>query len=63
MRSFFTRYGKTVLAFVATAAVAAQSAVTDGVVTKAEWVTIAVAGLGAVGVYFAPAVTKASRHA
>lgn len=59
MPSFFTKYGKSVLAFIAAGAVAAQSAITDGVVTKEEWVTIAVAALGAVGVYFAPAITKA----
>lgn len=61
--SFFTKYGKTVLALVAAAAIAGQDAVSDGVITKAEWIGIAVAALGAVGVYFAPAVTKASRRA
>jgi hypothetical protein len=60
MSPFFTRYGKTILAAVAAAIVAGQAAITDGVVTKDEWITIAVAALGAFGVFFAPAITRAS---
>lgn len=61
MPSFFTKYGKSVFAFVGAAALTAQAAITDGTITKGEWLEIVVAGLAAVGVYFGPAVTKASR--
>jgi hypothetical protein len=55
----FTKYGKTILAAIAAATVAAQAVITDGI-TPTEWLTIVIAGLGAVGVFFAPAITKAS---
>jgi hypothetical protein len=58
---FFKTYGKTILAVIAAAVVAAQAVATDGI-TAQEWLTIIVAAAGAAGVYFAPAITKASKQ-
>jgi hypothetical protein len=51
------KYGKTILAAIAAAAVAAQAVITDGI-TPQEWLTIVIAALGAVGVFYAPAITN-----
>jgi hypothetical protein len=56
----FQKYGKTILAVLAAAIVATQAVITDGI-TPQEWLTIIVAAGGAAGVFYAPAITKASR--
>ena len=43
-------YWKGIIAVVAAVAVVVQTALTDGTITHAEWVTIAIAAVGAVGV-------------
>lgn len=48
------KYAKFVIAVLAAAAVAAQVALTDGTVTNAEWLTVVLAGLGALGVLVIP---------
>lgn len=48
------KYAKFLVAFAAAALVAAQTAITDDTITASEWVTIALAGLGAVGVWLVP---------
>lgn len=48
------KYAKTVVAAIAAGAIAAQVAVEDGSITGAEWVTIGLAALAALGVYFIP---------
>jgi hypothetical protein len=48
------KYAKFVAALVAAGLVALQTALTDGTVTSAEWVTIGLAVLGAVGVLAVP---------
>lgn len=48
------RIAKFIVAALATVAVALQSAITDGAITRAEWVAVGVAALGAVGVYLVP---------
>lgn len=50
----FSRYAKTAVATLAAAAVALSAALTDNTVTAAEWVTVALAALGALGVYAIP---------
>jgi hypothetical protein len=49
--SKFAEYWKAIVAVVGAVAVAVQVALTDGTVTSAEWVTIAIAAVTAVGVY------------
>jgi hypothetical protein len=58
--SFFTKYGKTVLAALGALVVGVQAALTDGSISPQEWVEIGLVVLTALGVYAAPAVTKAS---
>lgn len=48
------KVAKFVVAFLAAAAVTAVAAISDNTITPAEWLAIAVAGLGAVGVYVVP---------
>lgn len=45
------RAAKFVVAAVAAGAITAQAAITDGAITTAEWIAIAIAALGALGVY------------
>lgn len=47
-------WAKFLVAALAAALVALQSALTDGGVTAQEWVTIAIAAIGAAGVYQVP---------
>jgi hypothetical protein len=47
-------YWKTVVAIVGAGVIAVQSAITDDVITSAEWVTIALALLAAAGVWQVP---------
>jgi len=49
--SKFAEYWKAIVAVVGAVAVVVQSALTDGTITSAEWVTIAIAAITAVGVY------------
>ena len=49
--SKFAEYWKAIVAVIGAVAVAVQAAVTDGTITSAEWVTIAIAAVTAVGVY------------
>lgn len=48
------KYAKAAVAFLGALAAAASVAISDGVVDPAEWVTIVLAGLTAVGVYVVP---------
>lgn len=48
------KYGKLIAAAIAAGGIALQVAVTDGQVTPAEGITIALAVLGALGVYVVP---------
>lgn len=57
----FVTYGKTILAALAALVIALQVALDDNKISQQEWVTILIAVLSAVGVYYAPAITKASR--
>lgn len=47
-------YAKAIIALLTAAAIAAQTALSDGVVTASEWVSIAIAALGALAVYAVP---------
>jgi hypothetical protein len=47
-------YAKALIALLTAAAIAAQTALSDGVVTASEWVSIAIAALGALAVYAVP---------
>lgn len=47
-------YAKTIVAVVMAALVALQTALTDGGVSSQEWITIALAALGALGVLAVP---------
>ena len=47
----FAEYWKAIVAVIGAVAVAVQAAVTDGTITSAEWLTIAIAAVTAVGVY------------
>lgn len=47
-------YAKTVVAVLGAIAVSVGAAITDGVVTPAEWVAVALAVLTALGVYAVP---------
>lgn len=53
-------YSKFIAAAVATGLVTLQLAITDGTVTKSEWITIGLAVLGALGVYAIPNKTDTS---
>lgn len=56
-------YAKTIVAVVMAALVALQTALTDGGVSSQEWITIALAGLGALGVLAVPnALTARQRR-
>lgn len=50
-------YAKFLVAALTTGLVALQTALTDGTVTAAEWVTITIAALGALGVWAIPNAT------
>jgi len=49
--SKLAEYWKAIVAVVGAVAVVVQTALTDGTITSAEWVTIAIAVVTAVGVY------------
>jgi len=49
--SKYAEYWKAIVAVVGAVAVVVQAALTDGTITSAEWVTIAIAAVTAVGVY------------
>jgi hypothetical protein len=56
-------YAKTIVAVVMAALVALQTALTDGGVSSQEWITIALAALGAIGVLAVPnALTARQRR-
>lgn len=48
------RYAKFIVGIIGAAVIAIQTALTDGVITSAEWGTIALAVLTALGVWGAP---------
>jgi len=48
------RVAKFVVAFLTAGMIAIGAALTDDTITKAEWITIGLAALGAIGVYFVP---------
>lgn len=48
------KYAKFIAALVATGLIALQVAITDGTVTKSEWITIALAVVGTITVYAVP---------
>lgn len=52
-------YAKTVVAALAAGAVAVNAAVSDGMISNSEWVTIGLAVLAALGVYALPNAAKA----
>jgi hypothetical protein len=58
MDSFLKKYGKTIVAVIAGIVLALQAGITDGEIAAQEWLTVAVAGLTAAGVFYAPAITK-----
>ncbi len=49
-----TRYTKTAVAVLIAALTVLASAITDERITNAEWINVALAALGAVGVYVLP---------
>jgi hypothetical protein len=53
-------YAKAIVAVVVAALVALQTALTDGGVSSQEWITIALAALGALGVWAVP--NAVARH-
>lgn len=55
-------YAKAVVAVLTAAALAAQSALTDGSISSQEWVTIVIAALGAVAVWATPNAPVQGRH-
>ena len=58
MAEWIKRYRKFIVAGVAAGAVALQAALTDSVVTNAEWVTIGLAVAAALGVVVVPNAPK-----
>jgi hypothetical protein len=50
-------YAKTLVAVITAALIAAQTALIDGHITSNDWITIALAALGAFGVYVIPNAT------
>lgn len=48
------QYAKFAVAALTTGLIALQTALTDGTVTTAEWVTIAISALGTLGVWARP---------
>lgn len=48
-----SRYAKAIVAAIAAASAAAVTATQDDLITTTEWITIAVAALGALGVTYA----------
>ncbi len=59
-RRYDMKIAKFLVAAATAALVAVGAAITDDVITSAEWVAIALAGLGAAGVYFVPNKPDAS---
>ena len=55
-------YAKAVVAVLTAAALAAQSALTDGTISGQEWVTVLIAALGALAVYAVPNSPAVGRH-
>ena len=55
------QYAKTVVAAVVAAGTAVGAAITDSTITGAEWVTIGLAVLTALGVYAVPNAPKSDR--
>jgi len=47
----FAEYWKAIVAVIGAVAVVVQTALTDGTITTAEWVTIAITAVTAVGVF------------
>ena len=47
-------YAKTVVAAITAGLIAAQTALVDGHITSSDWITIALAALGAIAVYVIP---------
>lgn len=56
------QFAKLVAAVVTAAGVAISSALSDGMVGRAEWIQIAIAALGAFVVYRAPNAQRPGRH-
>ncbi|HEX6970271.1 MAG TPA: hypothetical protein VF174_15860 [Micromonosporaceae bacterium] len=56
------KYAKSIVAAVVAAGVAITAALSDDAVTAAEWVTIALAVLGALGVYSVPNTPAAAPY-
>lgn len=48
------QYAKTVVACITAGLIAAQTAIADGHITSSDWITIALAALGAFGVFVIP---------
>jgi hypothetical protein len=48
------QYAKTIAAVLTAALIAAQTAIADGHITSSDWITIALAGLGAIAVFVTP---------
>lgn len=51
------QYAKTIVAALTAGLIAAQTALADGGITTSDWVTIALAALGAIAVYAVPNAT------
>jgi len=47
-------YAKTIVAVITAGLIAAQTAIADGWITSSDWITIALAALGAIAVYAVP---------
>ena len=52
-----SQYAKAIVAALTAGLIAAQTAITDGHITSSDWVTIALAALGALAVYAVPNAT------
>lgn len=57
------QYAKLIASVVSAVGVAVSSAISDGAVTRTEWVQIAIAALAAFAVYRIPNASKPGRHA
>lgn len=55
-------YAKAVIAALTAAALAVQSALTDGSISAQEWVTVLIAALGALAVWATPNAPAQGRH-
>lgn len=51
------QYAKTIVAVLTAALIAAQTTLIDGHITGNDWITIALAALGAIGVFAIPNAT------